>query len=111
MKRITNNKYIKKNLSHSWLKQNNFRYSQIFSDSDINAYTYRFPIYKYGTSVILECELVMYEDTGEVRIDVYDNNRNKYAPFYYDSKVHDNFITKLDKKIKRKLKELGITKV
>lgn len=112
MKRITENRYIKRNVTKDWLKQNNFHYSRIYSDIETEAYTYRFPVYKYNAKVILECELVLYEDTGEVKINVYDNNYNsKCAAFYCESNVYNKFVSKIEKKIKNEIRKLGIQKI
>lgn len=78
------NKYYKKNVSKEWLNINGFRYSKKLSDEEASIYTYRFPVFKYERMIVLECELSMCLEDGEVKINVYDyGTNNKYAAFYY----------------------------
>ena len=84
MKRLVEKTIRKENVTEKWLLDNHFRYNRIYSDGDSIAYTYRFPVYKYGCCVTLDGEIVIFLD-GEVKLNVYDvNTRNKYAPFYYN---------------------------
>lgn len=77
-------KYYKKNISKEWLSINGFRYCKKLSDEKTNIYTYRFPVFKYEKMIVLECELDICIEDGEVKLNVYDYGTNdKYAPFYY----------------------------
>ncbi len=77
-------KYYKNNVSKEWLIANGFRYSKNLSDGEIHIYTYRFSVFKYERMTVLECELNVSSEDGEVKINVYDYGTNdKYAPFYY----------------------------
>lgn len=76
--------YYKQSLSREWLTNNGFRYNRNLSDDEIHIYTYRFPVFKYEKMTVLECELSIALEIGEVKINVYDyGTNNKYAPFYY----------------------------
>lgn len=85
MKRLIEKTLCKKNVTEKWLLDNHFRQNRIYSDGDLVAYTYRFPVYKYGSCVTLDGEIIIFLNNGEVRLNVFDSNtRNKYAPFYYN---------------------------
>lgn len=76
--------YYKQNISKEWLMENGFKYSKSLSDEETHVYTYRFPVFKYERMTVLECELNVSSEDGEVKINVYDYGTNdKYAPFYY----------------------------
>lgn len=102
--------YIKENVTKSWLAKKHFKYNRIFSDSCCEAYSYRFPVYQYGDSCRLECELTIFLDSGKVAINVYDyNTRNKYAPFYYeDNCCFHEFVSSMNEKIEHEIEKLGI---
>lgn len=92
------------------LKKLDFRYSHIFSDEDVDVYTYRFPVYRYNATMVLEGEFRIYTDDGTVIIDVFDNGtRSRYAPFYYYE--YGDFTPLLEKiweKIDKELTKLQI---
>ena len=48
MSDLVENMYIKENVSKEWLQSNGFRRNRIFSNNEIDLYTYRFPVYRYG---------------------------------------------------------------
>lgn len=99
--------YIKKNATKSWLTKNHFKRNGIFSEGCREAHSYRFPVYKYGASSCLDCELTVLMDGGEVIINVYDHNtKNKYAPFYCtDNHCHHEFLVKIRKRIENEMKK------
>lgn len=77
-------KYYKQSISKEWLVANGFKYSKSLSDEETHVYTYRFPIFKYERTTVLECELNISLEDGEVKFNVYDYGTNdKYAAFYY----------------------------
>ncbi len=104
-------KFMVSNVSKQWLVSNGFRYNRLFSNEVIEAYTYRFPVYKYEEFTLLECELRINWEESFVYIDVYDYNTiNKYAPFYYYKYGDYNIMLKnIWKIIKREINRLGIT--
>lgn len=113
MENLPRNEYIKKNITKEWLLSNGFKYSKIFSDEDTEAFTYRFPVHKYESFTVLECELRMTLGEDKVVIDVYDYNTiNRYTPFYYSEYGDYSVILKeIWIKIEKQLKKLNITKV
>lgn len=51
---------------------------------DGTTYTHRFPVVKYkNRTTVLECELTIDADSGQVNINVSDINREPYPPFYH----------------------------
>lgn len=104
--------YIKPEITKDWLIKNNFKYNRLFSDSENNIYTYRFPIHKNGYFTTLECELSCIESGGMITVDVYDyGTRNKYAAFYCaEYGNYKPMITAINNRIKSELKKLGIKK-
>ncbi len=77
-------KYYKINISKEWLMANGFKYSKSLSDEKTHVYTYRFPVFKYERMTVLECELNISLEDGEVKLNVYDYGTNdKFAAFYY----------------------------
>ena len=100
---------VKPFVTKKWLLSHDFYYNKIFSDEDFDAYSYRFPVYKYGTYTTLECELTVILGDNHLRINVYDyNTRDKYAPFYCcDYGNYDKILDTLVKNIDKKIKQLG----
>lgn len=112
MSKILENSYKKKDVTKEWLQSNKFRYNRIFSDNGTDIYTYRFPVYRYGSACILECEISIILQNGKVNVNVYDyNTRNKYAPFYcvrYGE--YSNILNIIDYNIQKEFDTLGIRK-
>lgn len=113
MGKFLSNSYKKDNVDRQWLKQNDFRYSRTYSDSESDAYLRRFPVYKYGSYCTLEGEVLIYVETGEVKINVYESGTNDiYAPFYHvEYGNYDSLLKIIDKYIYAELKRLNIRKV
>lgn len=104
---MVNKKYYKPDISKEWIRKSPFRYS--FNDVYEIAYTYRFPVYKNGSFVTLECELTVFDKTGDVRINVYEyGTRDKYAAFYCDNYGKNIVLESVHKKINKELNKLGI---
>lgn len=110
MNNISGKKYIKKNISKEWLCANKFKYNRLLSDKENDIYSYRFPVYKYGDFVTLECELSVFSTTGEVRINVFDyNTRSRYAPFYHvEYGIYNEILDKINERILKQLKKFDI---
>lgn len=79
---------------------------------DGTTYTHRFPVVKYkNRTTVLECELTIDGETGEVIINVFDINRNAYAPFYHvPCGNYSVILDKIYKAINSELKRLGLVK-
>jgi len=110
MKSILNNTYIKFDITKEWLQLHGFKYNKTLSCDDNEVYTYRFAVYKYTYYIVLECELSIYLDTGEVKVNVFDcNTRSRYAPFYYMEYGKDNkVVEKINKIILKEINRLNI---
>lgn len=104
------NKYYKKNVSKEWLVTNGFRYSKNLSDEETSVYTYRFPVFKYERMTVLECEINISLEDGEVKLNVYDYGTNdKYAAFYYcEYGNYDKMLKIIWDKIEHMLNKLQI---
>lgn len=84
-----------------------FRYS--FSDYDENAYVYKFPVYRSGYFITLECELILFDKTGDIEINVYEyGTRSKYAAFYCQKYGKNNILNVTYKNIEKEFQKLGI---
>lgn len=111
MRRITGNTYHKKDLTEEWLRENNFHYSNTFSTADEKAYYYQFPVYKYGIQILLVAEIVVYATTHDVTVNIYNNkDHSRASEFYTNSIIYDSFVRKVEKKILREMKKIGIVK-
>ena len=104
-------KYIKSNISKKWLIENGFRYDKLLS-TEKDTYVYNFSVHKYKKYSVLTCRLSIDLNSGIVGIDVYHESGELYHPFYFVS--YGDFKPLLDpvnKKIYKKLKELGIRRI
>ncbi|MDE7339310.1 MAG: hypothetical protein K2N80_01950 [Lachnospiraceae bacterium] len=101
----TNSSLIKACLLH-----HGFRYNKAFSTTDLDIYTYRFPVYKYKKFIVLECELNIFMEDGKVSINIYNYGTNdKYAPFYHlEYGNYDKMLKIINEKIDKELKQLSI---
>lgn len=108
---MINNKYYKPNITIEWIRKSPFRYSNLFSSYEENAYSYRFPVYKSGGFITLECEIVLFEKSGNISLNVFEyGTRNKYASFYCREYGRSTVIDFVHKRISTELKKLGIVK-
>ena len=106
---MINNKYYKPNITKEWIRKSPFRYSNLFSDYEENAYSYRFPVHKSGGFITLECEIIVFEKSGNITLNVFEyGTRDKYAPFYCNDYGRNTVLNSVHKKIKSELKKLGI---
>ena len=104
---MVNKKYYRPNITKEWIRKSPFRYS--FNDFEEVAYTYRFPVYKSGSFVTLECEITIFDKTGDTKLNVYEyGTRNKYAAFYCDIYGKNSVLNSVHKKIENELRKLGI---
>lgn len=116
MENITNNAaeaaYKIPNTSKQWLLSHDFHYNRLFSNEEIEMYTYRFPVYKYEKFTVLECELCVILGDDNIAINVYDYGTNdRYAPFYYSEYGdHNKMLDTIWKNINSCLTKIGIIK-
>ena len=96
-------------ITEEWLKKNGFIPYPVYSTPKHKAYKIRFPVYKYDTSVEIQCEIIIW-DNRQYTVDVYDGEygRAKYASWYLG--VDCDIVRTINRKINKKLKELGLKK-
>lgn len=114
LKQELEDNYILKNHTVENLKSLGFRrYSLISSDENkLPYYIYRFPVNKYLGTTTLECELVIDSDTGDMRVDVRDMDRDLFSMFYNQpTKSNKDFLSKIKKNIIKEFKKLGLMKI
>lgn len=111
-KNIAETAYKLPKTSKQWLLSHDFHYNRLFSDEEIEVYTYRFPVYKYEKFTVLECELSVILGNDNTTINVYDYGTNdRYAPFYYSEYGnYDKMLEIIWKNINSYLIKLGIIK-
>lgn len=107
---INKNKYKIKDNSESFLVRNGFRYDKRMSDAEETFYYYRFTVYKYNISNIIEAEFLVSLDTKEIRVNVYEtSHRGLYAPYYYyEYGNYDPIMDEINNVIDKEMKRLGI---
>lgn len=112
MGNVSKIKFFKRNMTKEWLSQNGFHYNRLFSNNDMDVYTYRFPVYKYERFTILECELKVILGEDNVYVNVFDyNTLNRYAPFYYmEFGNYTLMLKEIWQKIDKELNKLGVKK-
>jgi len=107
MKNMVNKKYYKPNITDEWIRKSPFRYS--FSDSDESAYVYRFPVYKNGSIITLEGEIILFNKSGNVALNVFKyGTREKYTSFYCSEYGSNKVLDVLHKNIQKEFYKLGI---
>ena len=82
-----------------------------YRDADGVTYVHRFSVLRHNNTSTLDGEFSIMGDSGDVIINVYDMNRNLYAP-YYNVMFGDYtpVLTKINNRINQELKRLGINK-
>lgn len=96
-------------LKRSYFERNGFRYSKVHSDDDSTIYTYRFIVWRFGSAGVLEAEIRICEQTGEVAVGCYDyGTRSPYASWYCRKYGKNDVVDIIDQKIMDELTRLGI---
>lgn len=104
--------YKIKDYSKEFLQKHKFRYSNYLSDCGDEIYTYKFPVDSYKKAITLECEIAVSIMTGVVNVNVYRaGTHDLYSSYYNREYGKSKLIETIDKKINKKLKELGIEKL
>lgn len=100
--------YIVNNISKEELLQLNFRYDKRHSDAENELYIMRFPVYREEDTnrVTLEASVIVNQETGNIAIDVHDNNYDKYTSWYIRGYGKNKVVDIVDKNIDKKLKAL-----
>ena len=103
--------YILKDHSPENLRLLGFHRYSLMCDEYSLYYIYRFPVEKYLGKTVLECELKIDSNTGNIRVDVYDMDHDVFAMFYNEyTKSNMNFMNKISNVILEEYKKLGIEK-
>lgn len=102
--RLPNYKY--KMIDHSYENLKALNFKKIYGEPDF--YSYKFVVDQYKDTPTLFCTLILNSEDGNVRMDVTDANGNIYPEFYQDSYGSNEYIEKVNHKIKFKLTKLGI---
>lgn len=106
---MINNNYYKPNITKEWIHKSPFRYSNLFSDYEENAYSYRFPVHKNEGFTTLECEIIIFEKSGNVTLNVFEyGTRNKYASFYCNNYGRNSVLDSIHERIQTELNKLGV---
>ena len=106
---MINNNYYKPNIKKEWIHKSPFRYSNLFSTYEENAYSYRFPVHRSGGFTTLECEGIIFEQSGNVALNVFEyGTRDKYVAFYCNTYGKNTVLDSVHTKIKSELTKLGI---
>lgn len=102
--------YKLSNTSKQWLLSHDFVYNRLYSDKEIEVYTYRFPVYKYDIFVVLDAEFKIILGENDIQINVYDHNTsNRYAPFYYcEYGKYNKVLEAINNNIRKQLDKLGV---
>lgn len=112
MERMAEYEYVKTGrVDEQWLTANGFTFDKIRSDKECDAYTYRFPVYKYEGTVVLDGEITIWPDENNmIRINCYEHaTRNIFARFYYwEYGTDDTYMEVINRKFERKLEEFGV---
>lgn len=102
--------YKIKDTSYGYLKNHGFYFRESLSYQDFTVFVHRFPVYKWGISCTLEGEFMVVQETGEVRVNVFDaGSRDRYASWYVDDGTND-IVPEIDKKIEAEMSKCGIRK-
>ena len=103
--------YILKDHSSENLRLLGFHRYSLMCDEYSLYYIYRFQVEKYLGKTVLECELKIDSNTGNIRVDVYDMDHDVFAMFYNEyTKSNMNFMNKISNVILEEYKKLGIKK-
>lgn len=114
MKSLRERKFKLKNIDEKHLKDLGFKYSSLRSDSDTTMYFYIFPVYKYKNKTVLECELNIDINSGQIYLDVKSTYNNEFYPPFYDeknNKAHSKILSTIHKKIITELKNIDAVEV
>lgn len=99
----------KKKLTPHWLEKNYFYWSRIYSDNENPVYFHRFTVWNYGNAGVIEAEIRIDYNTGDVKIGCYDGGtRALYASFYCRDIGNNEVVVKIDEKIRAECERLGI---
>ena len=101
--------YRMRNYSIHRLIKLGFYWNGAYSSKGENYYTYRFTVYQYQAAIVLQCEIKVLAETGQIWVDVYTNGtRERYASYYCDRDSSSTMMRTINANIKQELKRLQI---
>lgn len=90
------------------LYKKGFHYNKMMSDDVTDCYSLRFPVHKYKKHTVLECEMTVELQTGNVITNVFNYGTNDiYAPCYFTGFGNYPIIDSINAAIKAQYKKLG----
>lgn len=100
--------YKLRRASKQLLKENGFRYRPDQSDWNMDIYTKQITLHEYNQIPVLFGQLTLQLPKKILVVDVYDNNRQLYAPFYNrkSHNSHRDFVNLLDKRLISEISKL-----
>ena len=115
LERLTDFKYKKDKVTKDWLRKRGFYYNKKLSDFDSSIYVRSYPAITYGTKPVIEFEVAVEFETGNVFIYVYElhNNERRLCPLYYNRQYGNAapVINVIDQKIINTLENLKIKRI
>lgn len=101
--------YKMKDYTKYFLQTHRFKYSSYLSDYGDEVYVYKFPLISHNRIPTIECEISVSTMTGITNVNVYKAGTKELYPAYYDRQFGKYAIIGfIDKKITKKLKDLGV---
>lgn len=86
-----------------------FHYNKLMSDESSDCYSLRFPVHKYKKTTVLECEVTVELQTGNVIINVFNAGTNDiYVPYYNREYGKYEILDTINATIKKQLKKFGV---
>ena len=88
-----------------------FHYNKLMSE-ETDIYSMRFSVHKYRKITILECELSVELQTGDITINVFYYGTNEiYTPFYNHEYGIYSILDSINKAVEDQLKKIGAKEV
>jgi hypothetical protein len=84
-------------------------FKKIYTEPDL--YFYKFAVDKYKDIPTVWCKFTLDIVTGEVQIDVFKSDGSFFPAFYQELAGFDDYVEKINNRIKYKLSKFGIKKV
>lgn len=104
-------KLPKQYCNQDWMDKCKFYYSNKFSSKGETVFQKRITVWRQGDVVTLETRILVYLETGEVNVDVFDaSSHGRYAPYYLKPSYYDELLSVIDRKIDEELNRDKIEK-
>ena len=102
--------YIMEDTRKDTLKDLGFRYSKLLSDEEEIYFVKYFPVDKYKEINVINCELYVSVNTGELIINTYNSDQKQFFPFYNIDYIfgYEKYLNKIESSILKEFTKLGI---